>query len=120
MTIDLTDIIRIAITMIAALVTYKLIPWIKARTTEAQQTNIRAFVKVLVFAAEQLYGAGHGHEKFEYVRQKLHEYGFDVDVAEIEAVVAEYLNYWKIAPVVTIEDVDEDAEGDEKQPPSND
>ena len=72
--------------------TYKLIPWIKTRTTESQQASIRAAVKVAVFAAEQLYGAGNGREKLEFAREKLREQGFDVDTDEIEAVVGEYLN----------------------------
>ena len=99
MTINLTDIICALITLLAAIVSYKLIPWIKSKTTETQQSNLRALVKVLVFAAEQLYGAGHGHDKLEYVRRKLLEHGFDVDVAEIEAAVAEYLNYWRVTSV---------------------
>lgn len=93
MNIDLTPVFQAVLALLAALVTYKLIPWLKSKTTESQQNNIRAMVKVLVFAAEQLYGAGEGHKKLEYVREKLLENGFDVDVDEIEAAVAEYLNY---------------------------
>ena len=54
--IDLTPIFQAIIALLAALVTYKLIPWIKSKTTESQQKNMRALVKVLVYAAEQLYG----------------------------------------------------------------
>ena len=36
-TIDLTTIINAIIALLAALVTYRLIPWIKARTTAEQQ-----------------------------------------------------------------------------------
>lgn len=100
--IDLTPILQALIGLLAALITYRLIPWIKARTTEAQQGNLRALVKVLVFAAEQLYGAGNGKEKLRYVREKLLEEGFDVDVAEIEAAVAEYLNFPAIDTAIEI------------------
>ena len=87
--IDLTHILEAIIALIAALVTYKVIPWIKAKTTESQQAVLMATVRTLVYAAEQLYGAGKGKEKFTYVRQKLQEKGFDVDVDAIEAAVKE-------------------------------
>lgn len=87
--IDLTDIIQTVIALIVALITYKVIPWIKAKTTESQQAILMATVRTLVYAAEQLYGAGKGKEKFTYVRQKLQEKGFDIDVDAIEAAVKE-------------------------------
>ena len=87
--INLTDIIQAVIALIVALITYKVIPWIKAKTTESQQAVLMATVRTLVYAAEQLYGAGKGKEKFTYVRQKLQEKGFDVDVDAIEAAVKE-------------------------------
>ena len=87
--INLTDIIQAVIALIVALITYKVIPWIKAKTTESQQAILMATVRTLVYAAEQLYGAGKGKEKFTYVRQKLQEKGFDVDVDAIEAAVKE-------------------------------
>ena len=87
--VDLTDIIQAAIALIVALITYKVIPWIKSKTTESQQAVLMSTVRTLVYAAEQLYGAGKGKEKFTYVRQKLQEKGFDVDVDAIEAAVKE-------------------------------
>ena len=91
--IDLMPIIQAIIALLAAIVTYWLIPWIKARTAAQQQANIRAAVKVLVFAAEQIYGAGNGKDKLRYVEEKLKEQGFRIDADEIEAAVGEYLNY---------------------------
>ena len=87
--IDLTDIIQAAIALIVALITYKVIPWIKAKTTESQQAVLMATVRTLVYAAEQLYGAGKGDEKLQYVKQKLEEKGFDIYVDAIEAAVKE-------------------------------
>ena len=101
MNIDLTPIVQAVITLIAAIITTKLIPWIKAKTTVEQQNMIRAAVVTLVFAAEQIYGAGRGSEKLEYVKAKLIEKGYDVDVDEIEAVIKEYtdaLHAVKAAP----------------------
>ena len=53
--IDLTPIFQAIIALLAALVTYKLIPWIKSRTTERQQQNLFVAAKIAVMAAEQLY-----------------------------------------------------------------
>lgn len=87
--IDLTPIIEAFIALLAAIVTHKVIPWIKARTTAQQQETMRGAVKVLVYAAEQIYGCGKGREKMQYVRDGLRERGFDVDIDEIEAAVKE-------------------------------
>ena len=93
MNIDLTTIINAIIALLAALVTYRVIPWIKAKTTNEQQAYIRALVKAGVYAAEQVYSAdGMGHKKMEYVKEFLNMHGFTVDVAEIEAAVSEYIN----------------------------
>lgn len=89
MSIDLTPIIQAVIALLAALVTYKLVPWIKARTTAEQQAMLGAMVRTLVYAAEQLYGAGHGAEKLDYVIGELRERGFEADRAAIEAAVRE-------------------------------
>lgn len=99
MRIDLTPVFQAVIALLAALITYKLIPWIRSKTTETQQGNLRALVKVLVFAAEQLYGAGNGAAKLDYVQEKLEEQGFAVDREEIEATVNEYFGHFACAPV---------------------
>ena len=91
--IDLTPILEAILALLAALVTYKLIPWIKSKTTAEQQSLLAATVKTLVYAAEQLYGAGKGAEKLDYVIKELEARGFTADRAAIEAAVAEQLNY---------------------------
>ena len=93
MNIDLTPILQAVIGLLAALVTYRLIPWIKAKTTNEQQAYIRALVKAGVYAAEQIYqNEGMGRQKMEYVKAWMQQHGFDVNVTEIEAAVAEYIN----------------------------
>ena len=89
--IDLTPIIQAVIALIAAIITAKVIPWIKAKTTNEQQKYIAATIKTLVFAAEQLYGTGNGEYKLEYVKNALEAKGFTVDRAQIEAVIKENL-----------------------------
>lgn len=87
--IDLTPLFQAVIAFLAALVSYKLIPWIQARTTAQQQEMLRAAVSVAVYAAEQLYGAGAGKEKLMYVKGQLAKKGYRIDVDEIEAAVRE-------------------------------
>ena len=87
--IDLTPIFEAILALLATLVTYKLIPWIKARTTAEQQSLLAATVKTLVYAAEQLYGAGKGDAKLSYVQDELESRGLKVDAAAIEAMVRE-------------------------------
>ena len=91
MTIDLTPILQAIIALLAALVSYRLIPWLKSRTTDDQLNRMRAAVKVAVFAAEQMYGAGNGAEKLDYAINWLRSQGYEVNRAEIEAAVWEYM-----------------------------
>lgn len=113
MTIDLTAILQAILALLAAIITYKVIPWVKARTTNEQQTMMRAAVKTLVFAAEQLYGAGAGSEKLDFVIRQLEMQGFTVNRVEIEAAVGEYLNRW---PTVDAVNSAEKTEQKEKPP----
>ena len=87
--IDLTPIFQALIALLASIITIKVIPWIKARTTAQQQDMLRAAVSVAVYAAEQLYGAGTGKEKLMYVKGQLAKKGYRVDLDEIEAAVHE-------------------------------
>lgn len=90
--INLTGIINAIIALLAAIITYRVIPWIKTRTTNEQQALLEATVRTLVFAAEQIYGAGKGREKMQYVAEKLEEKGYTVDTDDIEAAVYNYLS----------------------------
>lgn len=90
----MTAIFQAILALLAAIITYKVIPWIKARTTNEQQSLLKATVRTLVYAAEQLYGAGEGAKKLDFVVQQLEKQGFTANRVEIEAAVGEYLNGW--------------------------
>ena len=91
--INLTPIFEAVIGLLAALITYRVVPWIKAKTTNEQRAYIRALVKAGVYAAEQIYKTeGMGAKKMEYVKEYLQANGFTVSVTEIEAAVSEYIN----------------------------
>lgn len=87
--IDLTPILQAVIALAAALITAFVVPWIKSKTTLEQRELLLSVITSLVYAAEQIYGAGKGDEKLAYVVEQLEERGLTVDVAAIEAVVKE-------------------------------
>ena len=104
MSIDLTPIFQAVIALLAAIVTYKLIPWIKNRTTSEQQAMLAATVRTLVYAAEQLYGAGRGAEKLDYVIKQMEARGYTADRDEIEAAVSQMVHWTSITDGTTDED----------------
>lgn len=86
--IDLTPILQVAITLIAALFTTFFIPYIKSKTTAEQREQIAAWISVAVSAAEQIYiGSGRGSEKKAYVLDFLAKQGFTVDDVAIDAMI---------------------------------
>ena len=87
-TIDLTPICEAIIALLAAVITMYLIPWIKARTNAQQQSYIHAAVKVAVYAAEKLYGAGNGEKKLAYAQQVLRDdYNISLDAGKLRSAV---------------------------------
>ncbi len=66
-----------------------MIPWLKSKLNREQQDYLLATTRVLVYAAEQLYGAGKGDAKLAYVQDELESRGLKVDAAAIEAMVRE-------------------------------
>lgn len=87
--IDLTPLINAIIAVLGAILVYKVKPMIEARTTAQQQETMRLTTKMLVYAAEQLYGSKTGMQKRAYVQEGLRKRGFIVDFDEIEAAVKE-------------------------------
>lgn len=108
--IDLTPIIEALIGLLAAIVTYKLIPLIKANTTAKQRELLQVTVRTLVYAAEQIYGSGTGAKKLTYVQEQLRQRGFEVDMAEIEGAVRELATWNPLVALPPLENVVEKAE----------
>lgn len=116
--IDLTDILQAVLALLAAIITKKLIPWIKARTTQEQQSALLSMTSVLVFAAEQMYGAGHGADKLDYVIRELEERGYTADRAAIEAVIKDHAEQLHSKPRETdsVDDTAEDESMEDEEP----
>lgn len=85
---NITPVIEAVFALIAAIITAIVVPYIKSRTTTQQQTQIAAWVRIAVTAAEQLYkGSGRGAEKKAYVLDWLHEHGVTVDESKLDAMI---------------------------------
>ena len=86
--IDITPIIEAIITLVFLCITTFLIPYIKSKTTSAQQEQIQAWVNIAVMAAEQLIqGSGKGAEKKEYVIKWLNEHNITFDAEKLDAMI---------------------------------
>ena len=87
MTIDLTGIVLAVISLIGALITRYLIPWIKEKTNEKQFEALKILAKVGVYAAEQLFSTEQWKEKKQYVLDFLKKNGYEVDAPAVDALI---------------------------------
>ena len=86
--IDFTPILEAVATLAVALVTTFVVPYIKSKTTLEQQTQINAWVRIAVTAAEQVYeGPGQGDKKKAYVLTWLAGHGIAVDEDKLDAMI---------------------------------
>jgi len=85
---DLTEIVSAIITLILALITTFLIPYIKTKVGAQKFEEIKAWTKIAVEAAEMIYvGPGRGKEKKEYVIKYLESKGFSIDMESINNLI---------------------------------
>lgn len=84
MTIDITPLVEFAITAVLALITYYAIPWIRERKLEK-------WIMIGCSAAEQIYKAGHGEEKKQYVLDFLATKGVKVDNVAVDNMIEAFV-----------------------------
>lgn len=91
--IDWTQIFLAILTIVSAIVTGFLIPFLKAKLNEKQKADLAFWLEILIAAAETAFGSKQGQEKKAWVIQRLAEMGivFDEDAISdaIEAIVRE-------------------------------
>lgn len=87
MLIDLTPLVQVLILLLCTVVSTYVVPYIKKHADKAQQEQLAAWVHIAVYAAEKLYGAGHGAEKLDYALTVLEQNGFTVDYTTVTAMV---------------------------------
>ena len=86
-TIDLTQIILAIITLIGAIITRYVIPWIKGKLSDNQYEVFKGLIRTGVFAAEQLFTSEQWKEKKAYVVSLLEENGYKVDCTAVDALI---------------------------------
>ena len=87
MTIDLTQIILAIITLISAVLTGFVIPWLKGKMDDRQYDTFATLIRVGVYAAEQLFTTEQWKEKKQYVVDLLKENGYTVDTTAVDALI---------------------------------
>ncbi len=87
MNIDYTEIIGGIITVLSAVVTTFLIPYLKEKLSQEKLQKLSYWVKIACQAAEQLYGSKTGQQKKEYVVAFLLSKGIVFDVDEVTALI---------------------------------
>lgn len=88
MMIDLTQVATALISLVIALVSAFLVPYLKNRLTTSQFNTMLSWVNIAVEAAEMIYtGSGRGEEKKEYVVNFLNEKGFSLNSNEIDTLI---------------------------------
>jgi LL-H family phage holin len=93
-TIDITEIISIVITLLGAIITAFVIPYIRSKTNDAQYNLIKTIVNTAVYFAESFFKAyGQGEKKrayvFEYVQEKCKEIGVAFDEVAVLQMIEE-------------------------------
>lgn len=93
---NITPIVNAAITLLVAIVTAFVVPWLKNKIGQQNMDEFLAWVNIAVAAAEQLYDSTDGEKKKQYVLAYLENKGFSVDEEDvdnaIEAAVLELHN----------------------------
>ncbi len=85
---DMTKIIEAIITLLVAVITAFVIPYIKSKLSANKLAEILKWVKIAVEAAEMIYKeSGMGKEKKKFVENFLTEHGIKVDIEQLDALI---------------------------------
>ncbi|MEG1263518.1 MAG: phage holin, LLH family [Clostridia bacterium] len=85
--IDLTQIVTALLGVLATVVTAYMVPWLRGKIGEENYRRSLVVAETLVKAAEQIYGAGKGKEKLQYVKAEMIKRGMTFDADAVEAAV---------------------------------
>lgn len=105
--IDLTPIVQAFIALLAAVITAKVIPYIKSKTSENTLAMINTAAKIAVGAAEQIYEHGENEKKINHALKSVIEYmereGFHVDYNTVKDAIEKEVNAMKKKQLSEIE-----------------
>lgn len=86
--VDLTQVVSAVITLIVALISAFLIPYLKSKLSADKLQKVQFWVNIAVEAAEMIYvGTGRGEEKKAYVVQYLNSKGYTLDADSINNLI---------------------------------
>lgn len=92
----ITIISRIIIPVCGAIITYFIIPWIKAKTGNARFNEIMMWVYRAVDAAEQIFPAGDNETKIDFtvkfIQEQAKKRGIDLTQHEIRTLIESAVN----------------------------
>ena len=118
---DFTEIAMLLISLVFAILTYLVAPWIKAKLTSEQLAYVRSAVQVAVYAAEKLYGAGNGAAKFAPAAKMLAEqYNVKLDTKKLAGLIdseIKKMEMQELPEIVNGEPLEEDEGGEEEEEP---
>lgn len=101
--IDFTPIVEAIIALAATAITVFLVPWLRERYGNEALDKARSWVQIAVYAAEKLYGAGHGDEKLAYAEQFLAQHKIKLDTSTLKAMVDAEIKKMEQTEAVTLE-----------------
>lgn len=84
---DITKLVMAVITLLLAIVTTFVIPWIKANKTQTQLDTWNMWVRIAVAAAEQIFTSDQWAEKKQYVLNYLNSKGIKYDSATVNNMI---------------------------------
>lgn len=84
---ELTEVVKIVIELVAAVASVWLVPWLKAKLNAEQVSEMLRWVEIAVSAAEQLYDATQGNVKKKYVVSFLEKRGYRMDEDELNLAI---------------------------------
>ncbi len=85
--IDFTPLIEALILLLTSVITVVIVPALRARYNNEQLEKAKSWVQIAVYAAEKMYGAGHGDQKLAYAEQFLAEHKIKLDTSALRAMV---------------------------------
>lgn len=88
MNFDITIVVEAVLLILGIIVTRYIVPWVREKTSAAEQETINTWIRAAVAAAEQIYaGSGRGAEKKAYVTRWLAERGFNVKSETVDLLI---------------------------------
>lgn len=82
------ELLKLLVMILGVIVTYRVIPWIKAKTTTEQRKETEYWIKIAVQVAEQIYKEkGQGFLKKEYVLEWLNSNGIKLTVGQADMLI---------------------------------